>query len=56
MSDPKRVFLSKGGDVFIGREGEIISHRYKIIRVGTTSLEVEDLIDGGVLIIVLGEG
>ena len=41
----KKIFLSEDGDVFIGREGDIINRRYKILRVGPASVEMEDLID-----------
>jgi len=41
----KQVFLSQDGDVFIGREGDIVNRRYKIVQVGRASVEIEDLID-----------
>ncbi|HXE91180.1 MAG TPA: hypothetical protein VNK82_09480 [Terriglobales bacterium] len=41
--EPKRVFLSQGEDVFIGGEGDIINRRYKIVRIGASAVEVEDL-------------
>ena len=41
----KRVFLSKDGDVFMGRQGDIINRRYRILRVTPTSVEMEDLLD-----------
>ncbi|MGH9509295.1 MAG: hypothetical protein ACRD2Q_07815 [Terriglobales bacterium] len=40
---PKQVFLSQGEDVFIAAEGDIVNRRYKVVRIGTTSVEVEDL-------------
>jgi hypothetical protein len=42
--EPKRIFLSKGEDVFIAREGEIVDHRYKIVRINMNSVEVEDVL------------
>jgi hypothetical protein len=42
--EPKRVFLASGDDVFIAQEGDIVNRRYKIIRIGTNSVEVEDLL------------
>jgi hypothetical protein len=41
---PKKVFLSDNGDVFIGSEGDIVDRRYRIVKVGTTSIDVQDLI------------
>jgi len=43
-SGPKQVFLSKGDDIFIAKEGQVIDRRYKIIKIGTTSIEVEDVL------------
>lgn len=40
---PKQVFLSQGEDVFIAAEGDIVNRRYKVLRIGATSVEVEDL-------------
>ncbi len=39
----KKVFLTNGQDIFIATEGEIIANRYKIVRIGVNSVEVEDL-------------
>jgi len=44
--DFKRIFLSNDGDVFIGREGEIVNRRYRILQITPTSVDVEDLING----------
>jgi len=43
----KRIFLSKGEDVFIAGEGEIVDRRYKVMRISTTSVEVQDLVSSG---------
>jgi hypothetical protein len=43
----KRIFLSKGDDVFIAGEGEIVDRRYKVIRISSTSVEVQDLVGSG---------
>jgi hypothetical protein len=42
--EPKKAFLSQGEDVFIAVEGEIVDRRYKVIRIGPTSVEVEDVL------------
>ena len=41
---PKQVFLSKGDDIFVAKEGQIIDRRYKIIKIGPNSIEVEDML------------
>ncbi len=40
----KKVFLLKGEDIFLAKEGDIVDRRYKIVRVGTTSVEVQDVL------------
>ena len=41
---PKQVFLSKGDDIFVAKEGQIIDRRYKIVKIGPNSVEVEDVL------------
>lgn len=43
-SGPKQVFLSSGDDIFIAKEGQVIDRRYKILKISTTSVEVEDVL------------
>jgi len=38
------VFLSKGDDVFLAKEGDIVDRRYKIVRVTSDAVEIEDLL------------
>jgi hypothetical protein len=38
------VFLLKGQDVFLAREGDIVDRRYKIRRVRPDAVDVEDLL------------
>jgi hypothetical protein len=38
------VFLSKGEDIFIAKEGQIIDRRYRILKIGPNSVEVEDVL------------
>jgi hypothetical protein len=45
--EPKKIFLSKGDDVFIAGEGEIVDRRYKIVRISTTSVEIQDVVGSG---------
>ena len=40
----KRIFLSKGEDIFVAKEGDIVDHRYKIVHIGQNSVDVEDVL------------
>jgi hypothetical protein len=42
---PKRVFLAEGQDVFIAGEGDIVDRRYKVLRIGPTSIELQDVLN-----------
>jgi|SRR5579872_3483281 len=42
---PKKVFLSEGEDIFVGTEGDIVDRHYKILHIGNTSVDVEDLLN-----------
>lgn len=39
----RRAFLLDGEDVLIGSEGDIFKQRYKVVRVGLTSIVIEDM-------------
>ncbi|MFZ0769833.1 MAG: hypothetical protein WCA49_18300 [Candidatus Sulfotelmatobacter sp.] len=43
----KKVFLSKGDDVFIAGEGEIVDRRYKVVRISPTSVDIQDVVGSG---------
>ncbi|MFZ0815141.1 MAG: hypothetical protein WAM78_06455 [Candidatus Sulfotelmatobacter sp.] len=45
--EPKKVFLSKGEDVFIAVEGEIVDRRYKVVRISPTAVEIQDVVGSG---------
>jgi len=42
--EPRKVFLSQGEDVFIAGEGEIVNRRYRVLRIGPNSVEMEDVL------------
>jgi hypothetical protein len=42
-TNTKKIFLTNGQDIFIVGEGEILANRYKVIRIGVNSVEVEDM-------------
>jgi hypothetical protein len=39
----KQVFLLQGDDIFIASEGDIVDRRYRVGKIGTLSVQVEDL-------------
>ena len=43
--EPKKIFLSQGEDVFIAGEGEIVDRRYRVLRIGPNSVEMEDVLN-----------
>ena len=54
--EAKKVFLSQGDDVFIAAEGEIVNKRYKIVKIGATSIDVEDVLNHNKQTIPLSQG
>ncbi|MBZ5591256.1 MAG: hypothetical protein LAP39_03405 [Acidobacteriia bacterium] len=38
----KRAFFLDGDDIFVAAEGDLIKKRYKVVRIGVNSVEVED--------------
>jgi hypothetical protein len=42
--EPKVVFLAQGEHGFVAREGDIVARRYKVIKIGPSSIEVEDML------------
>ncbi len=39
----RRAFLLHGDDVFVASEGDVVSHRYRVVRIAPNSIEIEDL-------------
>ncbi len=39
----RRAFLTHGEDVFVASEGDIVSHRYRVVSIAPTSIQIEDL-------------
>jgi hypothetical protein len=39
---PKRAFFLDGEDIVVANEGQMIKNRYKIVRIGVNSADVED--------------
>ncbi len=40
----KRIFLSKGEDIFVAKEGDIVDRHYKIVHIGPNSVDVQDVL------------
>ena len=43
--EPRSIFLANGDAVFIGREGDIVNRRYKILRIQSNQVEIEDVLN-----------
>lgn len=40
---PRKAFLLHGEDVFIAAEGEVVDHRYRVVKISPFSIDLEDL-------------
>jgi hypothetical protein len=45
--EPKKIFLEQGEDVWVAAEGEIVDRRYKVVRISTNSVEIQDVLNSG---------
>ncbi len=41
----KKVFLSEGDNIFIASEGDVVDRRYRVVKIGQNSVEIEDLLN-----------
>ncbi len=39
----RRAFLLHGDDVFVASEGDVVSHRYRVVQIAPFSIQIEDL-------------
>ncbi len=39
----RSAFLAHGEDVFVAAEGDVVSHRYRVVQITPLSIEIEDL-------------
>jgi hypothetical protein len=39
----KQVFLLQGDDIFIASEGDVVDRRYRVVKIGAVSVQVEDI-------------
>ena len=42
--DNREVFLLRGEDIFLAKEGQIVDRRYKILHIGPNSVEIQDVL------------
>ena len=54
--EAKRIFLSKGEDVFIAGEGDIVDRRYKVLQIGPASVTIQDVLTNNTQTIPLTAG
>jgi hypothetical protein len=52
----KSIFLLKGEDIFLAKEGDIVDRRYKIVHVGASSVEIQDVLTNNTQTIPLSTG
>jgi len=52
----KRIFLAKGEDVFIAKEGDIVDRRYKVVRISQNAVEILDVLSNNRQSIPLTQG
>jgi hypothetical protein len=48
LDQPRKAFLGEGDSVFVANEGDIVNRRYRVLRIDSTSVVVEDLIEKSV--------
>jgi hypothetical protein len=41
--EPKKVFLSQGEQIFVAKEGDVVARRYKVVKIGVNSVQIEDM-------------
>lgn len=54
--EAKRIFLSSGEDIWVAKEGDIVNRRYKIVRINSNSVELEDVLSNNRQSIPLKQG
>jgi hypothetical protein len=42
--DATKIFLSRGENIFVAKEGDIVDRQYKVGKIGASSVEIEDLL------------
>ena len=42
--EAKSIFLSRGEDIWVAKEGDVVNRRYRIIKINPNSVDVEDVL------------
>jgi hypothetical protein len=45
LNGKRQAFLLQGEDVYLASEGDIVARKYRIVSIGATSIQVEDLVN-----------
>jgi hypothetical protein len=45
LNGKRQAFLLQGEDVYLASEGDIVARKYRIVTIGTTNIQVEDLVN-----------
>ena len=45
LNGKRQAFLLQGEDVYLASEGDIVARKYRIVSIGTTNIQVEDLVN-----------
>ena len=48
LNQPPKAFLAEGDSVFVAIEGDIVNRRYRVLRIDSNSVVLEDLIKNSV--------
>lgn len=48
LNQPPKAFLGEGDSVFVAHEGDIVNRRYRVLRIDSNSVVLEDLIENSV--------
>ena len=43
--EPKQIFLAKGEDVFIAKQGDIVDRQYKVVEIRANEVVIQDLLN-----------
>lgn len=42
--EPKSIFLSKGEDIWVAKEGDVVNRRYRVLKINPNSVDIEDVL------------
>jgi hypothetical protein len=48
LNQPRKAFLGEGDAVFVANEGDIVNRRYRVLKIDSNSVVIEDLIEKSV--------